>query len=511
MTDAKDSEPSGFEVFEGEIEAPFASSDNEILNDLYAVVDAVEQKPVRLTKSGIPPKPLWAAINQRLIWSDPTNKLYDWEEVDQVRFLYLMAMRLDLIRSNEEGWLHSAPGADQFFMAEPIQRAEMILSAYFNIWAWDERCDARNDQGHRYNFGRAFRRDFVHDVVTLRVEAFNRFRLVPQQWVRTAALAKSLSEDCPTLLISEVCELPTLNEEGIDLEKLRFINYWLTLLARFGWADIARAPGDDSSQRLCRLTELGEAVVKELAYEEPVPTSLTIDSELQIQVFKQESTACEQYVACRLSAGLREGSEDLVGVYPLTHDSLSRAAAKGVDLEKTLHWLTQRSSDDVPEALLEIVSMILQNRSKVRILQNVLAVEIFDEEAPVIKDLESAGFDCAGGVAMATGPATPRLFRTLGGEPPDGFDYPPEEPFGRWTRGPEIQLFYEELPLMHRNLLEIVGPEGDPLKLKFTPEKLSLLRENGWDLGALRHALVNLTQRQIPAKVEKQFREILEA
>lgn len=511
MNEAKDVGHVIFEVFDGEVEAPFASSDIEILNDLLAVVDAVEQKPVRLTKSGIPPKPLWAAINQRLIWSDPTNKLYDWEEVDQVRFLYLMAMRLDLIRSNEEGWLHSAPGADQFFMAHPLQRAEMILSAYFRIWDWDERCDARNDQGHRYNFGRAFRRDFVHDVVTLRAEAFNRFQVLPRQWVRTAALAKSLSEDCPTLLISEVCELPALNDEGIDLEKLRFVNYWLTLLARFGWADIARAPGDDPSQRLCRLTELGEALIKELPYEELVQASLTIDSELQIQVFKQDSTPCEQYVACRLSEGLREGSEELIGVFPVTHDSISRAAANGVDLEKALHWLAKRCREDIPEALIETVNMVLKARSSIRILQNVLAVEIFDQEASVIKDLESAGFDCTDGLAMATGPSTPRLFRALGGEPAEGFDYPPEEPFGRWTRGPEIQLFYEELPLVHRGLLELVGLEGDPLKLKFTPEKLSLLREKGWDFGALRHALVSLTHRQIPAKVEKQFREILVA
>ena len=90
----------------------FPAAEQEIRHDLYAVIEAVELKPVRLTKSGIPPKPLWNALNQRLIWKDPQAVLYDWEEVDQVRFTYLLARGLDLIRPDADGWATSRRAAN---------------------------------------------------------------------------------------------------------------------------------------------------------------------------------------------------------------------------------------------------------------------------------------------------------------------------------------------------------------------------------------------------------------
>jgi hypothetical protein len=146
-------------AYDGPVEAPLRSSPDEILRELIGVIEAAQDKSIKLTKSGIPPKPLWAAVNDRLIWQDPKSVLYDWDEVDQIRFVYSLAARLLLVQPDGERELTVGPGADAFFFAAPSRRAQMLLNAYVDVVDWDERCDARNDQGHRYNFGQTFRRD----------------------------------------------------------------------------------------------------------------------------------------------------------------------------------------------------------------------------------------------------------------------------------------------------------------------------------------------------------------
>jgi hypothetical protein len=131
-------------AYRGPVEGMLRSNDSEILRELLGVIEATRDKNIKLTKSGIPPKPLWSAINERLLWQDPKSVLYDWDEVDQVRFVYSLAEHLMLVHRGQERVLGVGPGADQFFLALPTRRAEMLMRAYMATEAWDERCDARN-------------------------------------------------------------------------------------------------------------------------------------------------------------------------------------------------------------------------------------------------------------------------------------------------------------------------------------------------------------------------------
>ncbi len=56
------------QVYKGELEGILRGDPDEILRELVGVVDAARDKAVKLTKAGIPPKPLWSAINERLLW-----------------------------------------------------------------------------------------------------------------------------------------------------------------------------------------------------------------------------------------------------------------------------------------------------------------------------------------------------------------------------------------------------------------------------------------------------------
>ena len=233
------------EEYTGKVEGILLGSDREILRDLIAVIEATMDKSVKLTKSGIPPKPLWTAINERLLWSDPQSILYDWDEADQVRFIYCLSEELHLIQPDHDRQLEIGPGADQFFNASPTRRAHMLIRGYVAITDWDERCDARNEYGHRQNFGQTFRRDFLRDIEDLRKEILNALGLAPtDKWIHVRQLAVQLTENAPDILISEDDEAPDVPEGEADSELRRLVEYWVFLAARFGLVDLGRNPRD---------------------------------------------------------------------------------------------------------------------------------------------------------------------------------------------------------------------------------------------------------------------------
>jgi hypothetical protein len=204
-------------AYRGPVEGMLRSNDSEILRELLGVIEATRDKNIKLTKSGIPPKPLWSAINERLLWQDPKSVLYDWDEVDQVRFVYSLAEHLMLVHRGQERVLGVGPGADQFFLALPTRRAEMLMRAYMATEAWDERCDARNEQGHRHNFGQTFRRDFLRSILALREVLIAVVATAPvEEWVLAASLATSISAAEPAMLISEDDEVPEVEEGEAD-------------------------------------------------------------------------------------------------------------------------------------------------------------------------------------------------------------------------------------------------------------------------------------------------------
>ena len=497
-----------YPTFDGKVQARFQATDQEILQDLMAVIDAVRLKPVRLTKSGIPPKPLWGALNQRLVWRDPASILHDWEEVDQVRFVYRLASNLDLVRPDSDGWLEIGPGADQFFLSAPVERAAMLMAAHHAIEDWDERCDARDEEGHRYNFGQAFRRDFVHDVFELRAAAWSCVELVPPGWVETTYLAKKLSDEIPALLLSEVCEPTPLNDEGIDPEKLRFVNYWLTLCARFGWADIARAPGDDANQRLCRWTPLGLELVHGKSWNPQATKPVSVDESLLVTIARDGSQVTDRYVADRLGTKVKTKDESILGIYQLTPDTVSEAADNGADLASEIAWLASRSESALPEGLTELTKRILSERAEVRVVQNVTAVELDTEAMDVKRRLESDGFLHSADLVVSAGRRVPALLAAVGGDPVEGFSYPPEEPLAVWKAGTTLQLAFSALPLQQRTLLLHLGVEGDPPKVTLTTDLLADLKKDGWTAEGLDLALKGLTHKKLPGKLRPLFDEV---
>ena len=494
-----------YPTFDGKVQARFQASDQEILQDLIAVIDAVQLKPVRLTKSGIPPKPLWGALNQRLVWRDPTSILHDWEEVDQVRFVYRLASNLDLVRPDGEGWLEIGPGADQFFLSSPVERARMLVAAHHAIEDWDERCDARDEEGHRYNFGQAFRRDFVHDVFALRAAAWECVQLIPAGWVETNNLAKKLSDEIPDLLLSEVCEPAPLDDEGVDPEKLRFINYWLTLCARFGWADIARAPGDDANQRLCRWTPLGLELIYGKAWKAPEATPITIDESLLVTITREGSQVTDRYVADRLGSKVKNKAEDILAVFQLSPSTIADAAENGADLASEMAWLALRTESPLPAALTDLTRGILSERADVKVVQNVTVLELDADDA---RSLEAGSFFRSTNLVAASGRSVPVLLAAVGGDPVEGFSYPPEEPLAVWKAGTTLQLVYSALPLQQRALLDRLGMEGDPPKITLTTSLLAELRKEGWTSQGLNVAFRGLTHKKLPGRLKPLFDEV---
>ncbi|MBN1946537.1 MAG: hypothetical protein JW797_12760 [Bradymonadales bacterium] len=500
-----------FGVYDGPVEAPFQSTDQEVLADLLAVIRATALKPVCLTKAGIPPKPLWTAINRLLVWKDLNGILYDWEEADQVRFTYRLAEGLDLIRPDEEGWLHLGPGAEQFFLAGSYQRALLLRRAYFNLYDWDERCDARDTSGHRYNFGQAFRRDFIHDVQVLREFSFRYLKAIPHQaWVATVQLARALTTACPDLLLSEVCEPPEIGEDGVDPEILRFVNYWLSILSRFGWVDLARAIGDDAvTGRLCRLTPLGWALIHEQPFADPEPEVFLIDDRMILELKAEATRVSDLFVTWRLGQPEEYPAADGPRALRLTRAGLHKAIQQGVDLRDALGWVQRHCRTPLPPKLRAWEEDLLRARRMVSLVQNAVVLDLNGVEPAMRESLRQVGFRFQGDLLVVAGPEVPVLFSMLGGEPEEGFDYPPDEPYARWKPGPALEMIYTELPLLHRDLLLALGIQGDPATITFTRSNLAPLFEKGWTLQEVLDALQALTLKPVPGRIKKQIEELL--
>lgn len=493
-----------YPTYDGPVQARFTATEEEILRDLYSVIEAVRLKPVRLTKSGIPPKPLWNALNQRLVWKDPQSILFDWEEVDQVRFVYLLARGLDLVRPDDQGWVRVGAGADQFFHAPPRLRAWMILRSYFAIDDWDERCDARNQEGHRYNFGRAHRRDFLWDFEDLRLAVWSSLGQVGDGWTESSHLARTLTEQHPDLLLSEVCSPATLDDNGIDPEILRFINFWLALIGRFGLADLGRAEGDEATHRLFRLTTLGRRVVR------GTPPSgrrrggkpITIDQGLTYRVLSDGGLVADVYVGSRLGTKARSSGDKLLAAFSITRASIESAAREGVDLRRALAWIDNRCDGGAPAALRDLIGEVASPRSKVTIIENVVALE----DGPT-KKLEKQGFPAAGTLNFAAGSEAERLYAAVGGFPEEFFDYPSAEPLASWkSGGGALQLSYPVLPFMQRALLVRLGFSPEQQRVEFNHDTVAMLVADGWSAQALQDALLPLTLKKLPGKLFETFK-----
>ncbi len=496
-------------TYDGPVEGVLPGDNTEILRDLLAVIDACEDKRAQLTKAGLPPKPLWAAVNARLLWSDPRSILHDWDEADQVRFIYCLAQRLRLIAPNDERTMRIGPGADRFFLTTPSRRNAMLLRAYIDISDWDERCDARDGEGHRLNFGKTFRRDFAMDAEDVRQELIAALATLPVgEWMRSDALAVAVTERAPAILISEEDEPPLLEDGEADPEIQRLVDYWLYQAARFGWVDLARTPEVDihsSAERLFRVNAEG---VKTLT--EPVrgnrDTELAAALETRpfllqpnnvIAYYREEGTIGDEYLLRRVAdAGDDFDWHQPVITVPVTPDSFRDAVDVGLDVITFESRVFERAKKKVPSVFKQLLSDNQRKRSAVSISTGFVAVEL-NGDKKVIRKLKKADFRVFGDVALIAFDLWDEFAEVLGFEPVEGFQYPAELPLGAIEDG-ELQLEWSALPIAARELLEALKLKGDPPAAELSEESVHDLAADGWTHSAIAEAVLPITGVAIP-------------
>lgn len=503
-----------FSPYKGAVESVLRSDDSEILRDLIAVVDAVLEKPTRLTKSGLPPKPLWVAINDRLLWQDPRSVLDDWDEVDQVRLMYALAIRLGLVQRDHEGNIALGVGADRFFLSSPTRRAAMLLRAWVDVDDWDERCDARNEQGHRHHFGRAYRRDFALTPNEVRAAVVNTLRdQVPGVWLRASDLARSLSRTQPQLLLSED-EVPEIPESGADEEISRFTHYWLYQAARFGWVDLARV-GDNSPANgdrvfaltplFSRLTSAGTFLPKdEDDWKKKKPFRMGPND--SVVLHRAHADIGDEYLLRRLADPANYPSwDDESPVWHLTQESLENAGRTLMNVDAVAKRLLSRFSEGPSSTLAQLVEEHLGALSPNVLTVGMTAVELESLGPLEVASIRRAGFTVIGSMALIPWDRWEEYTR-LFGEPDEGFEYPTEEPLAN-VRKSSIELVWPVMPLAGRDLLIALGVSGEPLQAALDEDVIAKLGDE-WTTASVAESLRVLCDDDLPGWLSKHLPDL---
>lgn len=502
-------------TYSGPIEGVLRGDVTELLHELIAVVDATRDKSIKLTKSGIPPKPLWSAVNDRIIWQDPKAILYDWDEVDQVRLIYCVAVNLALVQPDEERLLVVGPGADQFYLSAPTRRAEMLLRAYIDLDDWDERCDARNNQGHRQNFGQTFRRDFKVAIQDLRQELLAGLRLTPSEgWVYAEELAIAVTRANPDLLVCEDDEPLAAPDEGSDPEIARLVDYWLFLVARLGLVDLARgADGSErDGERVYRLTPLGSRLlgsgtwstdgVESAAVREQRP--FIVQPNNDIVFYRPDGDAGDEYLLHRIAedAGVPNWEEPVV-TYRVTRHSLAAAVEGGLDPQIIRDRLVHRAKAQVPTTFLQLIADAERSLGSAVVIPGYTAVELEDGSDALAASLDLLGFEVYGRFVMVPWRRWGEFVALAGGEPEQAFRYPSDEPLIAFD-GDTAELQYLATPLAARDLLDSIGLDGNA-RVLIDEALLARLAFGGWSPRAVAEALEPLVET-LPKRLRAELR-----
>lgn len=517
----------------GDVESILPGSDADLLRELMGAIDAIRDGSIRLTKSGIPPKPLWSALNDRLQWQDPRSVLYDWDEVDQIRFVYCLAMELKLIQPDEERTLVPGAGADAFFLSSPARRGVMLARAYRQVTDWDERCDARNTQGHRQNFGQTFRRDFRLDAGEVRQVLLRALRDAPPcEWVLADALALRVTELQSSLLISEDDTAPPVFPGEPEPEIRRLVQYWVFVAARFGWVDLARTPETDapeSGQRVFRLTAHGRVVLQALF--QGVDSNATAEDTLavveveqleaqrqrrplavlptlEVVVYRRESDVGDEYLVRRISDDFAITDwDEPTHTYRWTRASLQTALRQGMDVGLVRSLVFERSASPVPTTALALVDDAERALGSLKLSWGGSAVELHDPDGRLSRALQERGFQVFDDLVLVPWTRWIDFSHVVGQEPAEAFDYPidPEEPLGRFE-GTTLLLEWPLLPMVARDLLEALDPAGEPLQVVIDEACLARLARLGWSPRAVAEALAGVTANQLSRRLKSELR-----
>lgn len=491
-------------AYDGPLEGRLESDGHEVLRDLMAVVDAARLKSVRLTKSGIPPKPLWSTLNDGLLWSDPKEIMHDWDEVDQVRLIYYLALKLGVIQVDVDRNILVGAGADRFFFASPTRRAAEVMRAYVEVEDWDERCDARNEFGHRMHFGQTFRRDFVLPSSEVReavIDTLHSFEVGP--WFLAEDLATRLTHEVPNMLMAEDDSLPDLPDEGANEEILRYTDYWLFLAARFGWVNLARTPGDieNTGKRVFQLTELAarlrgdQAPVDEDLSERLGARPYVIQPNNDVVFYREEADAADEFILRRIAdiESLPPWDEPVV-TYSVTLDSLQAAREELVSSASIRELVLARAKQDVPSTFSRMVEDVFGDDPVVELELGLTIVEFPSDE--LAREMQDEGFETFGRYVVVPWNMWYDFSCLLGGEPPEGFEYPADEPLARISRE-RLRMEWPVLPLAGRELLAALQVTGDPPEAALNQPVIDRLGE-GWTLRSVAEGLKLLTDGDLP-------------
>jgi len=498
-------------TYDGELEGVLPGNESELLYELLGLIDATLEKSIKLTKSGIPPKPLWSSVNDRLLWQDPKSILYDWDEVDQVRFVYSLGLELDLIQPDHERVLGVGPGADPFFFAPRTRRAKMLLRAYRSMSDWDERCDARNNQGHRHNFGQTFRRDFLHTPSEVRGALLDALSFAtPGEWVRAKDLATRITTDVPSLLISEDDDVPDTPDGEPHPEVLRLVEYWVYLAARIGLIDLARTPEvqmNVGGDRLVRLTSLGARLLRDADVDEAgeiarieAARPFVLQPNHDIVFYRAEGDVGDEYLARRLSGATDPTDPDEpVSTWAVSMPTIRAAIEDGLDPKIVEARLFGRSRTDVPATLTSILADVTKQLGNVVISRGFTAVELDSPTKKLKTALKKAGFEVIDDLALVPWREWQTFVDTLGEEPTEGFRYPSDEPLVTFT-GDKVELAYLRAPLAGRELLDALGLDGEA-KVALDADRMASLAEAGWTPRAVAETFAGLAET-LPKKLK---------
>ncbi len=503
------------ETWDGDVEGVLLGDEAELLRELLAVVDATRDKSIKLTKSGIPPKPLWSAVNDRLIWQDPRSILYDWDEVDQVRFVYALGMALGLVHPDEERVLVVGPGADQFYLAGRTRRAEMLLRAYAGIDEWDERCDARNMQGHRQNFGQTFRRDFRVGAPEVRGALLDGLRGAPEQgWVLAETLALRVSLEAPDILLCEDDEPIAPIEDVSDPEIRRLVDYWLFQVARLGLVDLARivGAGELDGERVFRVTALGarllgcrawDADAEELAAVEAL-RPYVIQPNNDIVLYRHEADVGDEYLLHRIAedAGVPDW-EQPVATYRVTRGALNAAIEGGLDPRIVREHVLERCRAEAPPTFRTLLADAERGAGDVRVVPGFTVVELAPGSEALAAELQAAGLRVARGLALVPWSRWGEFVALAGAEPSESFRYPAEEPLLIFD-GDTLELAYLAKPLAARDLLDELGVDGDA-GAAVDDAALARIAPLGWSPRAVAEALEPLAE-SMPRRLKNELK-----
>ncbi|TVR01418.1 MAG: hypothetical protein EA398_10025 [Deltaproteobacteria bacterium] len=497
------------EIHEGPVLRPLPPSPRELLEELCGVVEAVQERDYPLTRTGIPPKPLWTAINERLHWQDPETLLHDWDECDQVRFAYALAWELRLIEKDDEQVLRVGGGADPFFTADPLSRGLLLRNAWVDMIEWDERCDARDQEGYRHNFGRFFRRDFLRSPAELREALIAGLAAAPDDtWLTGTGLAASLTALDPALLHPEDHPKPDHRPGRIDPEIARLADYALFLAVRFGWVELARrhdeeAPAEEA--RIFRLTALGRAVLDGRADDPNVPPPpderrpFILDASRDITLFRHEADFGDEYLARRVAQSPPMDWSEPAITYRLDKDSVARALDNGMDPELFRARVLDRARTPVPDTLAALFDDALRALDDCSIVRGLTALELPEEVARAqAATLREHGFTVLHDTLVLV-PWTrwAALCQLLGGAPTEGFRYPAEEPLAT-IRGNAIGLEWAGLPIAARDLLDALGLDEHVDEIEVDKACLERLAEAGWTRASVASAIAALTGGPLP-------------